>query len=392
MKRLIKESKYLAHIILMLAIDMLVINQILRFGTLPESISITIYGYSLLASCLIMVWVIFRECSYKIERFQLILLFLFMLIGFMGFANSNAFSVILASEAGLLAFSYGHITGHADNDIYVDLRHFNLLQWIVMSYFVVIEIIENFTKIIQARSDVIAANNMIYYGFPLLLLFKNKRISAPEILLTVFIVIASAFSFKRTTLIAVIISLAVYYITRLKTRVSSAKKIILIPTFILAMVAIVRKIDEYSGGHITKRFSDISATGGNNRTEIWSGTIEAIKNSSFVKLFFGHGFNSVKELMGFSAHNDYIEIAYDFGVIGLLIYILANCYVLSCVVKARKRNMDEYPVFITTYIAFVTLSLFSHVYLYAFVSIPFLMFMGYLCQKVQNGLIDKEKE
>ena len=390
--RIKTSPSYSVHIILMLVVDVLVINQIIRFGTIPDYLSARVYGCSLFLSCLIMIWSIFREYSIKINKFQLMGIFLFIMIGFIGLANSNSLSIILASESGLLAFYYGHLTGQTNNDVYADLKRLYYMQWIIMAYFVVNDIVDNFTKIIQARSDVISANNLIYYGFPLLLLYRNKRICPTEVVLTLFIVAASAFSFKRTTLIAVVLSIAVYYIIRLKARDNNARKLILIPIFIITLFVMVKKIDDYSGGHISKRFSDVGATGGNHRTEIWTGTIESIKSSGLISILFGHGFNSVKELFGLSAHNDFIEIAYDFGVLGLLVYIIANIYVLSCINKARKSNLSEYPVFISTYIAFFVLSMFSHVFLYAFVAIPLLLFMGYLCQKANNGYIEKEKE
>lgn len=91
------------------------------------------------------------------------------------------------------------------------------------------------------------------------------------------------------------------------------------------------------------RFEDTSGSG---RAEIYSSIIDGVKQSSFGALLYGHGFYATADLnkrsfgsdIGTVAHNDWLEIAYDFGLVGLILYLSILFFLLKAAIKSEKQE------------------------------------------------------
>ena len=381
MTRIDKLSFYL----FMSVLGILVINQIIRFSRIDDSINVIIYRYCLVIIALFMIAYVIAQRNFKLNAGSISLVLLILYIGLNDVIHRESLAGIIASLVWIFAFICGQIL--EVQDIYESNFKFNALLFFIISYFVINDVIGNYTKIIQARSDVISANNLFYFGFPLMVMYKKKKISLPEIIITAAIIIVAAFSFKRSTLIVAVVSIILYYIARLNQNGTSIKRIILVPLFITLIFLSVWQIDKYTGGYISRRFSVISSTGGNGRTEVWTWVFDQMEKAGILTTLFGNGFNSVKETFGISAHNDFLEFYYDFGVIGLLSYIGIVIYITRSLLVSRRKKMDEYPIFLGFFAGYILFSLLSHVFLYAFVSIPVFFFLGYLNKRTRmiNG-------
>lgn len=77
------------------------------------------------------------------------------------------------------------------------------------------------------------------------------------------------------------------------------------------------------GGEILERFTDENVETGNERTPIWTALYNDYRDGNFADLLLGKGFDSSKLVVqrGFgtltSAHNAYLQILYEFGLLGL---------------------------------------------------------------------------
>ena len=370
------------YYLLMAIVGVLAINQIVRFSHVEDGRNAIIYRYCLVALFLLMTLYIVAQRRYALNLRSTYIILFIVFISIVDVVHGESIAAAIASIMWLLSLICGWM--FEKEEVYEAKPIFHILLWLAIMYFVVNDVLANYTKIIQARSDVISANNVIYFGFPLLLLFKGKKISLLEVLITAIMIAVAAFSFKRTTLVVAVLSVSLYYIARLSMSGTPVRRILLIPLFVLLISFGVIAIDNYTGGHISYRFSVISATGGNGRTDIWMNVLEKMKGSSFSTLLFGHGFNSVKDSFGISAHNDFLECYYDFGLIGIIMYLGIVIYIGKSLLIAKTKKIYEYPVFLGFYSGFIVLSAFSHVFLYAFVSIPLYFFLGYLCKRAGN--------
>jgi O-antigen ligase len=80
----------------------------------------------------------------------------------------------------------------------------------------------------------------------------------------------------------------------------------------------------------------------NDRTAIWSAVSTAILDGNFGQLLFGHGVNSAVTLVRnqfpeyTSTHNSYLQILYEFGVLGVAAFL--SCHLVPLFRLMRRRD------------------------------------------------------
>ena len=230
----------------------------------------------------------------------------------------------------------------------------------------------------------------VYYGLCLtpIFLLRNKSLLSK---VAVFIVGALLLiSNKRTGIIALILSLMAYIIINGKVRGEKNKVLNRAFYFLFIMLLLyigISIVNFRYGVDIVSNFIGLASDGGSHRDVIYSSVVEAIKNSNGVNLWLGHGFNSVYyNRVAFdvstasftSAHSDFLEVLYDYGIIGLVSYLMVilrfGMHFLD-MYRYRYRNTAIYAV---SYIIFIVLSAFSHLIIYQTYIAIILMIWCYL--------------
>lgn len=191
----------------------------------------------------------------------------------------------------------------------------------------------------------------------------NKR----RIFFILFTTIVLTTSIKRGGIVAMVLGLSAYalvYITttrklKLSTFITAICSLALLITLFLTLA----DTDE---NNLIERFANMENDDGSGRKTVWSVVINLILNSDSLSFMFGHGYNavSIDANVGISAHNDFLEIAYDYGFLGLAIYICAIISLIGMTVShiiKRTQYAAVLSMFITIYL---TLSMFSHVVIY----------------------------
>lgn len=85
----------------------------------------------------------------------------------------------------------------------------------------------------------------------------------------------------------------------------------------------------------------VVSTGGTHRVDIWLSMLNEIKESSW-EILFGRGLQSMHQvtlaghIYDVVAHNHYIQVMYDQGVIGLVLF---GCLVAACMMRCAKRRV-----------------------------------------------------
>jgi O-antigen ligase len=129
----------------------------------------------------------------------------------------------------------------------------------------------------------------------------------------------------------------------------------------------------FSGG--TGNISDLLSGGGDvqasGRVEIWAALIEGIARDPWV----GHGPNASQAVVDevvedvSHPHNDYLRLAYDYGFIGLGIYLATLAAQIMAVVRAagQARGFKRIILYCiaTSFIPYLTLMITDNVVLYA---------------------------
>lgn len=141
--------------------------------------------------------------------------------------------------------------------------------------------------------------------------------------------------------------------------------------------------NEKMGGVIFERFASILSDKGSGRDKVYKATFDLIINTDFTSFLFGHGWNSVvlKSKANLSAHNDLLEVLYDFGVFALLLYLFVWIELVKYFRSMIRRNSKYAPVMAFTIVSFLVNSMVAHVLLYPSYIASFAIVWGYIIGK-----------
>lgn len=219
-------------------------------------------------------------------------------------------------------------------------------------------------KIIQQdvmENGMEAATNAIYCLVsivPFVLFIKNKSI----ILLLLFMTfVCTVFSNKRgATIIMALILIPTIRMVFSNMKKKGLRNVLVILIGILIVFSFKYISDLYVGGRLLVRFNEIDETGGAGRMEIWTEVLKSFQDSSLIEQLFGHGHRAVNNLSwATAAHNDFIEVLFDYGVVGLIVYLLIHFILIKRTLQLRKTKNPIFLPYLSMYLIFFTMSMVS---------------------------------
>lgn len=210
----------------------------------------------------------------------------------------------------------------------------------------------------------------ILFLMPILLHTPHKWLRYAGLILVGAILFASL---KRGGILAFGCGLLAYLFVKEILIGRKFTKLIFFVIAIMALVLVFIVVDNALDNLFTERFMNIKDDGGSGRDQVWATTWRMIQQSEFEHLLFGHGHNSVltNSPLRLSAHNDFLECIYDFGLFGSLFYFMLHISLIRQIFRNIRLRNPEAAIMAFTYSFFLILSLMSHVLIY-----PWLAFMG----------------
>lgn len=227
---------------------------------------------------------------------------------------------------------------------------------------------------------------------PILLLPSSRIVKIASIAITAIIIISSI---KRGGLIAMGASLIVYvFVKQLVSDLSKTKKFIIVCTAIVLTAGVLYYLGEFmEENNIIERIANIKDDGGSDRDILWKDTFHNIQNRDFGFRMVGNGFRSaqIESCLQLPAHNDALEICYDFGIIGLLLYSIAFISLCVFALKLIKRKSKYSPhlAMILTY--YFILSMISIVILYFWLAL-LLFSIGFIAGLADQELVEMKQQ
>ena len=198
--------------------------------------------------------------------------------------------------------------------------------------------------------------------YPITMLSKKRWI---KILSTVIMFVAVVLSAKRGGIVAAVIGFVCAYIANVLFNKSN--KFFLIVQLLLALSVIFVLfiyVDNFTGGYVIERFSNTIEDGGDqSRFNIFNGVLYSFSQSNIFEQLFGHGPLSVKttNIQQLTAHNDFLEMLYDYGIVALVVYMMIIWDFIKKVIRSIKnRSYWMFPS-IFSICTIIILSMVSHI-------------------------------
>jgi len=208
--------------------------------------------------------------------------------------------------------------------------------------------------------------NTSYYPlltFPWLALVKKPLWRYLAMALIAFAVF---YSLKRTSLaglaVAAITYVAVEYVF-VTRRIPIVR--LTVPAVLLCLAIVVYyHIDESRGGAFAKRIESIATDEGSGRLKIYADVLDEMAKSSSGDVILGHGHFSSVDYFVTSTHNDFLEVLFDYGVVGLTLYILLHLCLIRDAFRLIRIRSPWASAFATSYVLFFVMSMISHLIVY----------------------------
>lgn len=207
----------------------------------------------------------------------------------------------------------------------------------------------------ESSISIIAAVYVLLSAMPFALISKSKTMKYIYMIVAIFILIISQ---KRTGFLAILLGLvgliyAKYFINK-KVKIKFLGII-----FLAILVFFLYYLLTESNLGIVSRLENITIDNGNGRVDLWVYLLENFSNSSFLHILFGYGSHATNQLIGTFAHNDYINILYDFGIIGLFLYLWFIITIIKKWISMCKNDYENKDIFLFAIIELLILSMFS---------------------------------
>ena len=208
---------------------------------------------------------------------------------------------------------------------------------------------------------------------------------------TVLVLYTLLLCMKRTGFIAFVVGIVIYILVEYRSAPKGSKKrAFVLLGGLLALTAMYFFIMENTRGtfSVIDRLLSTGQTSNEGRKDVWPVVISMIRHSDIIALLFGHGFNTVIENspLALSAHCDFLEVIYDYGVSGLLLYLTFYKRLWNGFIKMYRQGSELAAPMSFTFVTAFVVSLFSHLIIFPTYFLGFCLFWG-----LAMGSVDSEE-
>ena len=192
------------------------------------------------------------------------------------------------------------------------------------------------------------ASTVFLVIIPLLFFVRKKWIIVIVSMIIIFFIIYGA---KRGNIVSVVppfYLLARMFMKKKKTVINELLLILVVLAFALFAYYLTMN-NEYMLSRIDRTLEGDTS----NRTTIYRAALLSWLNApSFINLIFGYGADGTLSQIGIRAHNDWLEILVDYGIIGVVVYSSFMICLLRAAIRNKKNPQLFYALLSVFYIWF----------------------------------------
>ena len=219
--------------------------------------------------------------------------------------------------------------------------------------------------------------NSVYAPLLTMPILMIKNTSKFRLVMLIVFSLLALFSMKRSSMLIIAAVWVAYGFLLFKMK-NKVVAIIAVGALIVCGVYLFVRMNVAMEGKIIERIEREETDDGKNRLAIWQVTWAMIQQSSVTEKLIGHGHYGVRNdsILEVSAHNDILEVIYDYGLIVFVLYLGLWFYLLKRWWYLRKVQSNFLLPYTISLSIFVVMSLVSHLILYTSYFNFLVMFWG----------------
>ena len=275
----------------------------------------------------------------------------------------------------ILIFIFAHTIASKSKDLLDFFTTGIIVAMLITAFFYY----KNWTFANEVDEAHLGTSYYVLFLLPTLLLTPHKWLRYLGIVITGLVLFSS---FKRGGVIAFVLAIVAYLFVK---EVLGERKFTRLLVFLIVLIAlfiILIFVDNAMGNIISERILNIREDGGSGRDQVWLTTWDMICYSESTQLIFGHGHNAVlkNSPLELSAHNDFLEMLFNYGIICFVPYLVLHVQLIKQIFAEIKMHNKNASVMAFTYTIFFILSTISHVIVYPWISL-LVIFWGIMSVK-----------
>jgi O-antigen ligase len=217
----------------------------------------------------------------------------------------------------------------------------------------------------------------VLYILPLVLLTRSKALRITAVFLVTIILFSSL---KRTGILSLALGIMVFiFVGQYVENRFKVKSFAISLILLLSLGGIFLYLDTQGDESVLERFETIDQDHGSFRLEVWEHTSAMISNQDLGSLLIGNGYNTVERdsRLNKSAHNDFLEVTYDYGLVGAILYLAAIVSLFFCIVRMILDKSRYAPSLAMLFVIYMVSSMISHIIIYYWGNL-FMLTIGFI--------------
>lgn len=221
----------------------------------------------------------------------------------------------------------------------------------------------------------------IYYlivAVPFYICLKDKW-KYSRLALTMILII---FSYKRTAFMAMIIGLVAYFLCDIYIQKNEIKKYFKVIIIFVSMIIVAVLLNQYGDSLVVvRRLQNIANDNGSDRFMIWNTLWNYFKNENVIYKLIGNGYHGCLIILNYkfaAAHNDFIEILIDYGLVGLVNHLIFIFIIGKNLIKNLKLKTLNASGFTYMFVVWIVLMMFSFITWQSILMKPVAMYFAYM--------------
>ncbi len=278
-------------------------------------------------------------------------------------------------------------------DYYRWIRSFVYLIFFVNTALFLLEISTRLSSSEALRTNTVFFVLMLA---PLATLIRNTR---NRFALLFLVLTCSVMSGKRSAMIAIALLLLIEWVRYMRTSSRNKFRTVIISVFSAVLLAgAVFAVESALGISFVERFQGLEEDGGSGRTEAFVQVSFRYSQLPFEDKLLGCGHNAVRvedfvsldfsKDEALSAHNDFLEVLYDYGLIGLILYLLFVFRIIALTRYWRKVDKEYYYSMLGSLAVFFVMSMVSHLVIYPTYFAYLMIFWAYMFNEKRKRILE----
>lgn len=209
-----------------------------------------------------------------------------------------------------------------------------------------------------------------------LYILRNKN-EITKALWCIFVFILVLYSVKRGDILGYLVGVAFYYLAILfRQRKKNRIWLIITAGIMLAALYAVFQYGLDSSELLQRRLESTEEGGGSGRDVIYLSLWNTWINSDVFNQLFGYGINAPFRLIGIQAHNDWLELLLDMGLVGVSLYLTLFFSLIRSFTR-KQVPVELRPIFFSILGIWLVKSSFS-MFLFSTPTVMLSMIIGYM--------------